>query len=355
MDMSSLRIRAAVAALLFALWGSAQEVTTQSQSDLYSELQTKLSLMPQINGTIRAKYEYEPQIEKGRFEVRNARLSVTGRVIPSVVYKAEIDLSDEGAIKMLDAYVRYRPDRWSVTIGQMRVPFTIDAHRSPHQQYFANRSFIAKQVGNVRDVGLAASWLPIESKNMVWTIEGGIFNGSGLTDQKDYWTDAYNFSLKTYATVCRCITLEMSCQKTRPEAVDIMMWDAGGYFDNGLWHIEGEYLRKCYRHGTFPAVDAWDTFAAYRFPLKGNLRGVSVLGRYDFMSNHSNGVANDEGFLYVNDPARHRATGGVTLHFGEKKLWADIRINYEKYFYRASATESESGRDKFVVEVVARF
>ena len=31
--------------------------------------------------------------------------------------------------------------------------FTIDAHRSPHLQYFANRSFIAKQVGNVRDVG----------------------------------------------------------------------------------------------------------------------------------------------------------------------------------------------------------
>ncbi len=51
------------------------------------------------------------------------------------------------------------------TIGQMRVPFTIDAHRSPHQQYFANRSFIAKQVGNVRDVGFTAGytnkrWLP---------------------------------------------------------------------------------------------------------------------------------------------------------------------------------------------------
>ena len=31
---------------------------------------------PEIHGTVRAKYEYEPQIEKGRFEVRNARLSV---------------------------------------------------------------------------------------------------------------------------------------------------------------------------------------------------------------------------------------------------------------------------------------
>ena len=34
-----------------------------------------------------------------------------------------------------------------------RVPFTIDAHRSPHVRFFANRSFIGKQVGDVRDVG----------------------------------------------------------------------------------------------------------------------------------------------------------------------------------------------------------
>ena len=70
----------------------------------------------------------------------------------------------------------------TVTAGQMRVPFTIDAHRSPHQQYFANRSFIAKQVGNVRDVGVTLGYkfgtgIPV-------TLEGGLYNGSGLTNQK---------------------------------------------------------------------------------------------------------------------------------------------------------------------------
>ena len=98
--------------------------------------------LPEIHGTIRGKYEYQTTMGAGRFEVRNA-------------YKAEIDLSDEGSIKMLDAYARLFPAKGlTVTAGQMRVPFTIDAHRSPHQQYFANRSFIAKQVGNVRDVGI---------------------------------------------------------------------------------------------------------------------------------------------------------------------------------------------------------
>lgn len=109
---------------------------------------------PEVHGTIRAKYEYQPDLSAGRFEVRNARFSLSGKVAPFVAYKAEIDLCDEGNIKMLDAYTRLTPlKNWQITLGQMRVPFTIDAHRSPHQQYFANLSFIAKQVGNVRDVG----------------------------------------------------------------------------------------------------------------------------------------------------------------------------------------------------------
>ncbi len=115
---------------------------------------------PDVHATIRAKYEYQPPIGKGRFEIRNARVSIEGRMLPIVGYKAEVDLSDEGAIKMLDAYVRLQPkERLEFTVGQMRVPFTIDAHRSPHRQYFANRSFIAKQVGNVRDVGAAVSYI----------------------------------------------------------------------------------------------------------------------------------------------------------------------------------------------------
>ena len=122
------------------------------------KMETK-DYLPEVHGTIRAKYEYQTTMGAGRFEVRNARVSVTGNVLPSVAYKAEIDLSDEGQIKMLDAYARLFPTKGlTVTAGQMRVPFTIDAHRSPHQQYFPNRSFIAKQVGNVRDVGFTVGY-----------------------------------------------------------------------------------------------------------------------------------------------------------------------------------------------------
>lgn len=311
--------------------------------------------MPKINGTVRAKYEFQPQQGNGRFEVRNARLSVSGKILPIISYKAEIDLSDEGKIKMLDAYGRFSFKHPSIeaTIGQMRVPFSIDAHRSPHQQYFANRSFIAKQVGNVRDVGLSVSYK--YHGEIPFSIESGIFNGSGLTNQKDYWTKSYNFSAKATSIFLHDYTLQLSCQKARQGDTGVFMWDVGAYFDNSLWHVEGEFLRKTYNNNAFKPVNAIDSFILRRFPMKGVLSCISGLVRYDYMSDHSNGVKNNDGLLQNDDPERHRLTGGITFTFGKTPRWAELRLNYEKYFYNADAIPGASGHDKIVAELMVRF
>lgn len=316
--------------------------------------ESKNPYLPQIHGTIRAKYEYEPQIDKGRFEIRNARLSVEGKIIPIVRYKAEVDLSDEGSIKMLDAYVRLQPkELLKITFGQMRVPFSIDAHRSPHLQYFANRSFIAKQVGNVRDVGAAASWT--FGSGVPVTLEGGIFNGSGLTNQKHFWTSNYNFSFKSQICLWRRFNIVLSCQKAGAADVNTYMYDGGVYWDNSRWHVEAEYLRKHYARNSFRPVNALDAFAAYRLPLKGRKMALSFLGRYDYMSDHSNGKKDESGFLKTDDPERHRLTGGLTLSLGKGALQADIRLNYEQYFYNKGVEPSISERNKIVLEFVAHF
>ena len=316
--------------------------------------ESKNPYLPQIHGTIRAKYEYEPQIDKGRFEIRNARLSVEGKIIPIVRYKAEVDLSDEGSIKMLDAYVRLQPkELLKFTFGQMRVPFSIDAHRSPHLQYFANRSFIAKQVGNVRDVGAAASWT--FGSGVPVTLEGGIFNGSGLTNQKHFWTSNYNFSFKSQICLWRRFNIVLSCQKAGAADVNTYMYDGGVYWDNSRWHVEAEYLRKHYARNSFRPVNALDAFAAYRLPLKGRKTALSFLGRYDYMSDHSNGKKDESGLLRTDDPERHRLTAGLTLSLGKGALQADIRLNYEQYFYNKGVEPSISERNKIVLEFVAHF
>lgn len=327
---------------------------------LHAQEEDKVDLTPKVHGTIRGKYEYQTEEGDGRFQVRNARVSLEGKVAKAVEYKAEIDLSDEGQIKMLDAYTKIKPVRGlDFTIGQMRVPFTIDAHRSPHQQYFANRSFIAKQVGNVRDVGATVGYsfnvgIPI-------ILQAGMFNGSGLTNQKDFWTNNINFSAKAQIFIPNGFNITLSTQKIRPDHISVMMYDAGAYYHAHGWHVEAEYLFKHYEDNAFKNVHAFEAFVNYDIPLrKCFFTKISPLLRYDYMSDHSDGMRyldgeeNTEGSLIINDYQRSRITGGLTFSIA-KPFISDIRLNYEKYFYRSGAIAKPSERDKIVIEVMTRF
>lgn len=345
--------RKVLLAVLFAVCAS---VTAMADDD-----EDKVDRTPKVHGTIRGKYEYQTEENQGRFQVRNARVSLDGNINKVVSYKVEIDLSDEGQIKMLDTYTRIKPLRGlDFTIGQMRAPFTIDAHRSPHLQYFANRSFIAKQVGNVRDVGATIGY----SFNVGFpiTLQAGMFNGSGLTDQKDFWTNNVNFSAKAQLFFPRGFNLTLSTQKIKPDNVSVMMYDAGAYYHAHGWHVEAEYLYKHYGHGAFKPVHAVDAFVSYDIPLrKCFFKKISPLVRYDYMSDHSdgkryntNGDEDETGTLVINDYRRSRLTGGLTFSL-DLPFVSDIRLNYEKYFYRSGAIAKPSEKDKLVIEFMTRF
>lgn len=321
---------------------------------LHKEKMEVSDYLPQLHGTIRAKYEYQTSTNESRFQVRNARFSITGNVLPIVAYKAEIDLSDQGTIRMLDAYTRIFPVKgMDFTIGQMRVPFTIDAHRSPHQQYFANRSFIAKQVGDIRDVGATVGYQ--QKDGFPFILEGGLFNGSGLTNQKE-WHKSLNYSIKAQLPFAKGWNLTLSTQKIKPDAFRINMYDVGLFYETGNFHIEGEYLYKVYAQNSFKDVHAVNSFVSYDVKLPKVFNKMSFLVRYDMMTDHSDGKLsdNEEGRLAITDYARKRVTGGVTFSF-TKAFVADIRLNYEKYFYGKGGIPKESEQDKFVIEFMTRF
>lgn len=333
------------------LWGATASAQAAEREDW----------IPAIHGTIRGKLEYQPGLSATRFEVRNARLSAEG-LLPfgtndsasspvlkrGIRYKAEVDLSDEGNIKMLDAYVQVLPWRsLSLTIGQMRVPFSIDAHRSPHQQLFANRSFIAKQVGNVRDVGLMAgySWYVRETRRMVASLDAGLFNGSGLTAQKTAWHRDINFSARLQIYPLKPWNITLSAQRNRvgSDSLHYVSFAAGTYYRDEHWHAEAEYLHKRYFPDQFAPVHAVDAFLSYTHPVRS--LALSYLARYDYMSRQE-----------LTDAERHRLTAGLTLHFfPERKFYADLRLNYEQYFYAADVSPKESEQTKLVAEMMLRF
>lgn len=318
----------------------------------------------QLTGTVRTKFEYQPTEGNARFDVRTARFGIGGALYSRFLYKMEIDLSDEGRIRMVDAYAGAKIYRGlTFNIGYMRVPFTIDAHRSPHLQIFANRSFIAKQVGGTRDVGAVLGWR--FGRQIPLNIQLGMFNGSGLgADLRNYWTSSFNYSAKVQAGLADGMNLVASYRTDKPEAVRMHMYDVGLNYQNDRWLVEGEYLRKEYAGGAFTGVNAVDAFLSYGIPLhRGTFRRISFLGRYDYMGDHSNGIAADVGTeqtpqtsLVANDIERHRATVGVTFSLG-LPFSADIRLNFEKYFYARHMAEriGVSDHDKIVVEFMAHF
>jgi len=242
----------------------AQELTleerlTQIEQGLRRQTE-KQKFMPQIHGILRGKYEYEPDLNASRFEVRNARLSV---------------------------------DTFRITLGQQRMPFSIDAHRNPSAQFFANRSFIAKQVGDMRDVGAAVGYDIISMENRkILSVDAGIYNGSNLDNQKTAWftSPAYSARIQYFPVRGLALIPSVQHQLIASRNASYTSIDFGAYYEFSGFHLEAEYLHKFYAKDAFDDCNAIDAMAIYKIPVKkGYLGGVSYLLRYDYMDNHSDG------------------------------------------------------------------
>lgn len=345
-----------IAVLVFPISGHAQTAATEPADSVQAQTtpakKERSIYVPVFSGTVRARYEYLTQANKGAFKVRDLRFGVDGYVAPIMTYSAEVNFSDWGRIALVNGFIRVAPLKGlSFTLGQQRIPFTIAAHRMPCEQYFVNRTFLAKHAG-IRDIGLTASYaIP----KFPLTVQGCIFNSSGLGDHKIYFTNTYGFSFKLISRFLPNWYVSASTAHQKKGVVWMQNWDLGGYFDNGLWHVEAELLRKNYRHHAFDAVNAFDFFVFRDFPIgKNMIKGVSGAVRYDYIGNHSSGVLDDEGHFTVDFPECHRLTFGATLSL-LSKFQADVRLNYEKYFFKDGIVPSPTDGDRIVLELIAHF
>lgn len=325
--------------------------TKDSISAAKPEKSVKSIYIPKFTGTVRARYEYLTQENLSAFKVRDLRLGIEGYVAPIMSYNGEVSFSDWGKIVLVNAFIKLEPIKGlSFILGQQRVPFTIAAHRLPCEQFFVNRTFLAKYAG-IRDIGLVGGYV---IPKFPLTIQASVFNSSGVGDHKIYFTNTYGFSVKLISRFHPGWFLSASTAHQKKGTVWMQNWDIGGYFDNGLWHVEAEYLRKNFRHHAFDAVNAFDFFVYRLFPIeKKMIGGVSGAIRYDYISDHSNGILGDDGHLTIDMPECHRLTAGATLSLATK-FQADIRLNYEKYFYHTAPLSPTDG-DRLVLELIAHF
>lgn len=313
--------------------------------------------IPEIHGTVRPRMELEfghGLPAAARFQVRNARLSLEGRVGPVFNYYFNTDFCDKGKIKILDVWARINvPCGLGFQMGQFRMPFGVDPFRAPNTYVFANRSFIGKQMCNVRAVGAKFMYtLPVAPL----TVEGGVFNPTPIGDHM-VWNTSMAYAVKLAYSIGPT-RFSTGFQSIRPDGIRANLADAAmTWTPSGRWTVEAEYMYKHYTNSAHKPAHGWLVWADYRMPVRAWVfNRLSFQGRYDGMTDHSSAVRGMDGQLLTDDPARNRITFGATLSWYKRRnLFVDVRANYEKLFYHSGQTVVRGDADKFLVELILRF
>lgn len=286
-----------------------------------------------------------------RFQVRNARLSVEGSLTEALSYKVQTDFCDQGKIKILDAQASYAfSPKWVVTLGQTLVPGIVEGSRAPHLLWFSSRSLISKSCGPRRAVGAKVRYNFLGSS----FAEIGAFNAHPMADH-NVWERQMLYAGKL-GTRVGDFNLELGGESAYPDSVRITRLDAYVRWAKGRWRAEGEYVYTAYARDAYKDAHAWFISANYDLPVHwGNFSILSFQGRWDGMTDASDGKANAAGALTTTWERRNRLTLGSTIsHIGPKGR-CDFKINYEWMFYPSGYVVPVGDRSKLIAEVCVRF
>lgn len=323
-------------------------VSAQKNTDSIKPDADKISYIPEFHGAIRPRWEIDTKSGDSRFEVRWARFTVEGKVARRIGYFVQLDLCDQGSIKIHDAYVKMDLAK-GLTLqgGQFRMPFGTEPFMAPQNYVFANRSFMGKLMCNYRKVGAKLTYkLPV---SVPVTLEAGAFNSGGK--------DNHNIWGKSYAGSGR-VTLQLSDFKIcggvmdlKPDETRVMLYDLGVTYQHGNWRAAAEYMNEHYVNSDHKGAHSWVVWGDYgRNANLGLFNRWSVQARYDGMTRQWDGVTGS-----TDNAARNRATVGGTLTYRYKKVFCDLMLDYEKYFYHHDYTAATGQSDKVVVEIAVRF
>ena len=308
--------------------------------------------MPRIGGVIRARWEMQTDGGLNRFQVRNARVTLEGNIGAPVTYFFQADLCDCGTMKFLDGWVRLNLfSGFYAQAGQFRVPFGIDTFRAPANYIFANRSFIGRYICNRRAVGVKMAYsvpaVPVE-------VEAGIFDPGTIGDHRA-WSHQKTLAAKAVATVGD-FKVATGIVSDCPDSVRYNVADAAVIYSRGRWHAEAEYMYKHYTGDSHAPTHAAVAWVDYAMPVRaGIFNQASFQGRFDVMTAASDCYRGDDGRLRSNQPARRRITLGATVSRIVGSRHADLRVNYEKYFYNSGTVAPAGLGDKIVAELVLKF
>ncbi len=317
--------------------------------NMWAETTEKSIYIPEFHGALRGRWELATESGESRFQVRNARFWVDGKVAPFISYRFNTDLCDRGKMKILDAYGRINLFKGLyVQAGQYRQPFGMDSFRAPSNYVFSNRSFIGKYMCNVRGVGAKVNYqLP---KTPI-TLEAGACNPTSISDH-DVWVKKYTFSGQAILTTGP-LTVQAGMM-TMPDSLRVNLSNIAVRYQEGRWLASAEYMNRHYVGSDHKDTHGVVAYADYAIPVNTDYFDfVKVNARYDAMTNYA---ASTKSVATTSEYRRQRITVGTTLTYKKTKwLEADLRFNFEKYLYPSTSTYDATDGDRLTAELVIVF
>lgn len=347
-----------------------------------------INYMPEVFGSVKAKFETSLYDGKHRFNVRNSRFGVKGLAGQNMRYVIQIDFNNEGKVSILDSYIACVINNFEVSIGQQQYRFSSDLDRGPGNNIFANRSFLAKflttyygselengvekyfvkSIGS-RDLGARIGYkLP----NSPVALSFGVFNGSGTNNPE--WDNKINLvgrveigrehGFKFVASHYNGHT-PVNTKIAYPEGVPtvqedfvqrIRMWGGELHYGQKNFRIEVEYAQRRLKNDGLQLMHTAHVLGYYQFWMKetGRLKYIMPVGRWDmgkdveFLNKSKNIEAFDA----------NRATLGLNLGFSNKLIGSEIRVQFEKYMLNNKTSDFARNpllQDKITLEVAVTF
>ncbi|MDE6269062.1 MAG: hypothetical protein K2M04_08285 [Muribaculaceae bacterium] len=311
----------------------------------------KIDYIPKFHGVLRARYEADLQNGYQRFQLRNLRMTATGHVAPRIDYFIQVDFCDRGKMKFLDGWGRVGfTDQFAVQAGQFRIPFGEEPFKAPVNYVFSNRSFLGNQFMNVRAVGAKFIWSP----RTPFMLEAGAFNTTSISEH-DIWNRTLAYATKATLKVDHT-TLSASFASLSPDSVRTNSADIAVGWHCGRWTAEAEGAYKHYTHRAHKDAWAYNMYGRYTMPVSlGQFNALSFHGRFDGITAHSSALRKSDGNIITDTPARNRLTAGITLTAAYLPVFADIRLDYEKFFYHHGFDPAKGQGDRLTLELVVRF
>src|SRR5213075_491257 len=142
---------------------------------------TTVSTTPRLTGYLQPRFQALG--DSASFFLRRARFAVEGNITAWASYRAQVEMRTLGApatppasplsLSATDLWIKMSYHRWGGTVGQFRVPFSLESLLSSTILELTERSRIVNAAK--RDIGMQAEWRPVDQV----TLQTAVVNGEG--------------------------------------------------------------------------------------------------------------------------------------------------------------------------------